>query len=37
MGLIASSRGTISILDRKALEARVCECYWVMVRREREA
>jgi CRP-like cAMP-binding protein len=36
-GLISSNRGTITILDRKALEARVCECYRVMARREQEA
>jgi CRP-like cAMP-binding protein len=36
LGLLRSSRGTITILNREALEKRVCECYWVMVRRERE-
>lgn len=35
-GLVQSIRGTITIKDRKGLEARVCECYWVMVKRERE-
>jgi CRP-like cAMP-binding protein len=35
MGLVSSNRGTITILNRKALEAGVCECYWVMVQRER--
>jgi CRP-like cAMP-binding protein len=34
-GMVRSNRGTITILDRAALEARVCECYWVMVERER--
>jgi CRP-like cAMP-binding protein len=37
LGLLQSSRGVITILNREALEKRVCECYWVMVRREREA
>jgi hypothetical protein len=36
LGLLRSSRGTITILNREALKKRVCECYWVMVRRERE-
>jgi CRP-like cAMP-binding protein len=36
MGLLSSTRGTITILNRKALEQLVCECYWVMVRRENE-
>jgi CRP-like cAMP-binding protein len=35
--LIQSNRGIIKILNRKALEARVCECYWIMVQREKEA
>ena len=34
-GLIRYSRGHISVLDRKGLEARTCECYLV-VRREYE-
>jgi len=37
MNLVRSMRGTISIVDRKGLEARVCECYWIMVQRERDA
>jgi DNA-binding FadR family transcriptional regulator len=36
MNLVRSKRGTISIVNRKALEARVCECYWIMVQRERD-
>ncbi len=32
-GLVRSTRGTISILDRKGLEVRVCECYWIMAKR----
>ena len=32
-GLIRYSRGRIEVLDRKALEARACECY-AAVRRE---
>jgi CRP-like cAMP-binding protein len=35
--LVRSKRGTISIVDRKGLEERVCECYWIMVQRERDA
>ncbi len=34
MGLVRSHRGMISILNRKALEARVCECYRIMVGQE---
>lgn len=34
-GMVHSHRGTISILNRKGLEAKVCECYWIMVARER--
>jgi CRP-like cAMP-binding protein len=34
-GLIHYIRGRIQVLDRARLEARVCECYWV-VRREYE-
>jgi DNA-binding FadR family transcriptional regulator len=37
MNLVRSKRGTISIVDRKGLEEKVCECYWVMVQRERDA
>lgn len=37
MNLVRSKRGTIAIVNRQALEARVCECYWVMASREREA
>jgi hypothetical protein len=33
--VVRSNRGIISILNRAALEARVCECYWVMMGRER--
>jgi CRP-like cAMP-binding protein len=33
-GLVRSNHGTIRILDRKGLEAKVCECYWIMVARE---
>ena len=29
-GLLRSHRGRISILDRAGLEARTCECYWVV-------
>jgi hypothetical protein len=29
-GLIRYSRGRIKVLDRKQLEARVCECYGVV-------
>jgi CRP-like cAMP-binding protein len=32
--LVKSNRGTISILNREALEARVCECYWLMTKRQ---
>jgi CRP-like cAMP-binding protein len=34
-GLLRSNRGTLTILNRKALEARVCECYWIMIEREK--
>jgi CRP-like cAMP-binding protein len=34
-GLVRSNHGTISILDRQGLEAKVCECYWIMVAREK--
>jgi CRP-like cAMP-binding protein len=36
LNLLRSDRGTISILDRKSLEARACECYAVIRNRERE-
>jgi CRP-like cAMP-binding protein len=29
-GLISYTRGTMAILDRAGLEARTCECYWVV-------
>jgi hypothetical protein len=31
-GLIRYARGRISVLDRKALEQRTCECYAVVKR-----
>jgi CRP-like cAMP-binding protein len=34
MNLVRSNRGTISIMNRQALEARVCECYWLMAKRQ---
>ncbi len=36
-GLVRSNHGTITILDRKGLESRVCECYRIMAARERIA
>lgn len=32
-GLLRSVRGTITLINRSALEARVCECYWLMTKR----
>jgi hypothetical protein len=32
LGLIGCSRGHITVLDRRALEAHVCECYDVLRR-----
>jgi CRP-like cAMP-binding protein len=36
LNLLRSDRGTISILDRKSLEVRTCECYAIIRNRERE-
>jgi CRP-like cAMP-binding protein len=36
-GLLQSNRGILTLLNRKAIEARVCECYWIMVEREKES
>lgn len=33
-GLVSSNRGTLSVVDRKGLEARVCECYSILRQRE---
>jgi CRP-like cAMP-binding protein len=30
-GLVCSQRGTITILDRKAMEAAACDCYRIVV------
>jgi CRP-like cAMP-binding protein len=35
-GLVSSHRGTLSILNRSGLEARVCECYKIMAEHERK-
>lgn len=35
MGVIQIHRGEIAVLDRLALEARVCECYWTGQQRQR--
>jgi CRP-like cAMP-binding protein len=35
-GLVSSHRGTLSVVDRRGLEARVCECYKIMAQHERE-
>jgi CRP-like cAMP-binding protein len=32
--IVKSNRGTITILNRPALEARVCECYWLITKRQ---
>lgn len=37
IGVVASHRGVITILNRKALEERVCECYWIIAQHERAA
>ena len=34
-GELALSRGAIQVLDRRALEARSCECYWIGQQRQR--
>jgi CRP-like cAMP-binding protein len=34
LDIVKSNRGTITILNRQALEARVCECYWLMTKRQ---
>jgi len=36
LNLLRSDRGTISIVDRKSLEVRACECYAIIRNRERE-
>jgi len=32
-GVIESARGRLTVRDRKALEAKACECYWNTRRR----
>lgn len=32
--IVQCHRGTVTIINRKALEARVCECYWLMTKRQ---
>lgn len=34
---IRAHRGFLEVCDRTALEARVCDCYWTLQRRERPA
>jgi CRP-like cAMP-binding protein len=34
LNLVQCHRGTITIINRQALEARVCECYWLMTKRQ---
>jgi CRP-like cAMP-binding protein len=35
LAIVRSHRGTLTILDRPALEKRACECYWIITERER--
>jgi CRP-like cAMP-binding protein len=32
--IVKSNRGTTTIINHQALEARVCECYWLMTKRQ---